>query len=168
MTGTQKPGRMAATRSAGGRPVMRKPYLKIYALTVIALLVAGVGYMSYAMAQQQWELLVAASPGARAQIIGVLALFVIMVVWSVVVAAVSCRNRAANSTRRLRKAYGLTLIALLLAAVGYMFYETAPMVWGGLTTGPPGDRALLIAVLTLGAIIVVCRTIVAVLSRKTG
>lgn len=68
----------------------------------------------------------------------------------------------------LRKAYGLTLIALMLSGVGYMFYMTAPVVWGGLTTGAPGDRALLIAVLALGGIIVVCRTIVAVLSRKTG
>ena len=68
----------------------------------------------------------------------------------------------------MRKAYGMTLIALMLAGVGYMFYMTAPVVWAGLTTAAPGDRTLLIIVLTLGAIIVVCRTVVAVLSRKTG
>ena len=165
MTETQKPGRMAATRSAGGRPIMRQPHHKIYALTLIALLLAAIGYMSYAMAQQQWALLVAASPGARASIISVLALIVIMIVWSVVVAAVSARNGAANSTRLLRKAYGLTLIALLLAGVGYMFYGTAPMVSQAVATASPGARVQIGLVLTLVAIIIVCRIIVAVLDQ---
>ena len=165
MTETQKPGRMAAIRSAGGRPIMRQPYRKIYAFTLIALLTAAVGYMSYAMAAQQWALLVTASPGARAQIIGVLALLLIMIVWSVVIAAVSARNRAANSTRLLRKAYGLTLIALLLAGVGYMFYGTVPMVSQAVAAASPGARVQIGLVLALVAISIVCRIIVAVLDQ---
>ena len=62
----------------------------------------------------------------------------------------------------MRKMFGAVLIALLLASAAYMFYGTAPIVWAGLTEAPPGETALLIIALVLCAIILVCRTIVAV------
>lgn len=62
----------------------------------------------------------------------------------------------------MRKLFGAALLALLLASVAYMFYGTAPTVWAGLTETPPGETALLIIALVLCAIILVCRTIVAV------
>lgn len=62
----------------------------------------------------------------------------------------------------MRKMLGAALIALLLASVAYMFYGTAPIVWAGLTETSPGETAVLIVAVILCAIILVCRTIVAV------
>lgn len=65
----------------------------------------------------------------------------------------------------LRKAYGLTLIALLLAGAGYMSYEMAVLMWDLLVTASPGERVKIVLVLTLTAISVVCRIIVAILDQ---
>ena len=65
----------------------------------------------------------------------------------------------------LRKAYGLTLIALLLAGVGYMFYGTVPMVSQAVAAASPGERVQIGLVLALVAIIIVCRIVAAVLDR---
>ena len=62
----------------------------------------------------------------------------------------------------MRKIIGAMLLALLLASVAYMFYGTVPIVWAGLTESPPAETALLIVALVLCAIILVCRTIVAI------
>lgn len=65
----------------------------------------------------------------------------------------------------LRKAYGLTLIALLLAGAGYMSYEMAVLMRDLLVTASPGERVKIVLVLTLTAISVVCRIIVAILDQ---
>lgn len=68
----------------------------------------------------------------------------------------------------MRKIFGAALIALLLASVGYMFYGTAPRMWELFSTATPGETVLMVIVLTLAAIIIVCRAVVAVLSRDAS
>lgn len=65
----------------------------------------------------------------------------------------------------MRKAYGLTLMALMLAGVGYMFYGTVPMVAQALAAASPGEKVQIALVLALVAIIIVCRIVVVVLNR---
>ena len=63
------------------------------------------------------------------------------------------------------KAYALTMIGLMLAAIGYMFYGTVPMMWDLFATASPGERVQMIVALALCAVILVCRVTVAVLSH---
>lgn len=65
----------------------------------------------------------------------------------------------------MRKAYGMMLIALMLAGVGYMFYGTAPMVSQAVAAASPGEKVQIVLALALVAIIIVCRIVVAVLDR---
>ena len=63
------------------------------------------------------------------------------------------------------KAYALTMIALMVAAIGYMFYGTVPMMLDLFATASPGERVQMAVVMALCAVILVCRVTVAVLSH---
>ena len=63
------------------------------------------------------------------------------------------------------KAYALTMIALMVAAVGYMFYGTVPIMLDLFATASPGERVQMIVGLSLCAVILVCRVTVAVISH---
>ena len=65
----------------------------------------------------------------------------------------------------MRRAFGMTLIALAIASIGYMFYGTVPMMWELFETASPGERVQMVVVLALCAVILVCRVTVAVISR---
>ena len=65
----------------------------------------------------------------------------------------------------MRKLFGLALIGLLLASVGYMFYGTAPRMWELFSIASPGETVLMAIVLYLAVIIIVCRAGSAILSR---
>lgn len=65
----------------------------------------------------------------------------------------------------MRRAFGMTLIALAIASVGYMFYGTVPMMLDLFATASPGERVQMVVVLLLCAVILVCRVTVAVISR---